>query len=163
MAKRYLDSQRHDETGVGTVTKTTFIREVTALYRGARRAVAKMDAPEVAAAFIRKVLPDNSREHFIALYLDGGHKVIAFSVVATGTANACHIHPRELFQRAFLTGAVAIVVGHNHPSGQLEPSTEDRKLTTQLNDAGKLLGVKLLDHVIVTDDGFYSFVQTTGL
>lgn len=136
---------------------STFVREVTAVYRGARRAVSKIKEPKCSADFIRKILPDNSREHFVALYLDGAHKVVAFSVVSTGTANFCHLHPREIFQRAILAGAVAIIVGHNHPSGDVTPSGDDRKVTACLSDAGKLLGIRLLDHVIVVEDGFHSF------
>ena len=102
-----------DGIGGNIATKTTFVREVTAVYRGARRATVEMGTPEGAADFIRKVLPDNSREHFVALYLDAGHKVMAFSVIATGTANSCPVHPREVFQMGFLTGAIAIIVGHN--------------------------------------------------
>src|SRR5207249_165510 len=82
-------------------------------YRGARRATTRIAEPKAAADFIRRVLPDNSREHFVALFLDGGHKIIAFSMIATGTANSCPVHPREVFQNAILTGAVAIIVGHN--------------------------------------------------
>lgn len=160
MDKRYLICEEHDGTPVDTATTTTFVREVTAVYRGARRVVDKMEGPKTVAAFLRKILPDNSREHFMALYLDGGHKVIAFSVVSTGTANSCHVHPREIFQRAYLVGAVSIIVGHNHPSGEVEPSPEDRKLTTHLAEVAKILGVKLLDHVIVTDDAFSSFSDT---
>ena len=136
---------------------STFVREVTAVYRGARRATTKIKEPKCSADFIRKILPDNSREHFVALYLDGAHKVVAFSVVSTGTANSCHVHPREVFQGAILAGAVAIIVGHNHPSGDMTPSGDDRKVTACLSDAGKLLGIRLLDHVIVVEDGFHSF------
>jgi DNA repair protein RadC len=161
MDKRYWICEQPEGTPKDTATTTTFVREVTAVYRGARRAVDKMESPESVAAFLRKILPDNSREHFMALYLDGGHKVIAFSVVSTGTANSCHVHPREIFQRAYLTGAVSIIVGHNHPSGQVEPSQEDRKITNQLADVAKILGIKLLDHVIVTDSAFYSLSTGT--
>ena len=160
MTKRYFTLE---QPVVGETPTTTFVREVTAVYRGTRKAVEKMDSPEGVAEFLRRVLPDNSREHFMALYLDGANKVIAFSVVSTGTANTCHIHPREIFQRAYLTGAVSIIVGHNHPSGQIQPSHEDRTLTTRLVEIAKLLGIKILDHVIVTDDDFYSFSKTDEL
>lgn len=164
MDKRYLigEQSQESEGPEGTTTVTTFVREVTAVYRGARRAVEKMSGPDTFAAFFRKVLPDNSREHFMALYLDGAHKVIAYSIVSTGSANACHVHPREIFQRAYLTGAVSIVVGHNHPSGQLDPSQEDRKLTGRLAEVAEILGIRLLDHVIVTDSAFYALSSERG-
>jgi DNA repair protein RadC len=138
-------------------SNTTFVREVSVNYRGRRRASIKIDGPESAAEFIRKVLPDNSREHFITLHLDGGHNIAAFSVTATGTANSCLSHPREVFQTAILVGAVSIIVGHNHPSGGTDPSVEDRRVTNRLKEAGSLLGIEVLDHVIVTEDSFYAF------
>jgi DNA repair protein RadC len=97
----------------------------------------------------------------VALYLDGAHTIIAYSVVFTGTANSCQVHAREIFQCAVLVGAVAVVVGHNHPSGEVSPSSEDLKVTKQLQDAGGLLGIKVLDHVIVTDLCFHSFTEGT--
>lgn len=147
------------ESGIDPI-KTTFVREVTAIYRGARKAVDQITQPRHAATLIQKVLPDNSREHFVALYLDGASKVIAFSVVATGTANSCPVHPREIFQRAILAGAVSLIIGHNHPSGALTPSEEDRKLTRRLKEIGELLGIKLLDHVIVGESAFHAFSES---
>ena len=135
---------------------TTFVREVTARYRGPRRRIHRISEPKDAADFIRKVLPDNVREHFIVLYLDGAHKVSAYSVVATGSANACPIHPREVFQIAVLVGAVALVAAHNHPSNDVSPSEADRKITRSLKNAGDILGIKLLDHLVIGEIGFHS-------
>lgn len=140
-------------------TQTVFVREVSAQYTGRRQPVIKISGPCDAGAFIRSVLPDNSREHFISLHLDGAHQVIAYSITGTGGANYCHIHPREIFQTAMLAGAVAVVVGHNHPSNNAKPSKEDRTLTVRLKEIGDLIGVRLLDHVVVTDDSFYSLTE----
>lgn len=136
---------------------THHIREVVAQYRGPRRASRIIREPDDAAEFVRGVLPDNAREHFIALYLDGSHQVIAFTVISTGTANSCPVHPREIFQNAVLAGAVAVIVSHNHPSGHVIPSLQDKLVTEQLKNAGSVLGIKVLDHVIVSDDAFHSF------
>lgn len=144
-------------------TRTTFVREVSAQYTGRRQPVVKVASPCDAGAFIRSVLPDNSREHFISLYLDGAHQVIAYSVAGTGGANFCHIHPREIFQTAMLAGAVAVVVGHNHPSNNVQPSKEDRALTNRLKEIGDLIGVRLLDHVVVTEDSLYSLTENTEM
>ena len=95
------------------------------------------------------VLLDNSREQFIALYLDAAHHVASYSIVSVGTANQATIHAREVFQRAILAGAIAIIVAHNHPSDNVEPSNDDIAVTNRLKDAGTLLGITLLDHVIV--------------
>lgn len=138
----------------------SFVREVSATYRGPRRAKVKITGPACSAEFIRRVLPDNSREHFVTLYLDGANQVVAFSVTASGTASSCPVHPREVFQSAFLIGAIAVVVGHNHPSGLVTPSEEDKKIIQHLADSGAFLGLKVLDHVILSDDAFYSFVES---
>jgi DNA repair protein RadC len=129
----------------------TFIREVRATYHRTDTPMATISGPADATAFIRSVLLDNSREHFIALYLDGAHQIACYSIVAIGTANQCPIHPREIFQRAILSGAVAVIVAHNHPSGSLTPSHEDIKLTKRLKEAGELLGISVLDHLIISD------------
>ena len=129
-----LSEQSLPESAEATASREaiTFVREVCINYRGARRATTKIACAGDIAAFIRKVLPDNSREHFVALYLDRAHQVIAFSVVATGTATSCLVHTREVFQSAIHVGAVAVVAGHNHPSGNVKPSEEDRVVTRTL-------------------------------
>ena len=139
------------------------VREVVVNYRGRRRDSFLIDSPVVSAHHIRGLLPDNSREHFVALYLDSANKVIGFAVVATGTATTCLAHPREVFQRAVLLGAVSLVIGHNHPSGSPSPSTEDDKVTRVMKEGGGILGIKLLDHVIVTATQHYSFSEAGAL
>lgn len=159
MVSRYPQLIDQTEPTLALRTQTTFVREVTAVYRGPRRTSGHISGPQSAAEFIRKILPDNSREHFVALYLDGEHKVIAFSVVSTGSANLCQVHPREVFQMALLSGAISIIVAHNHPSGSLKPSPEDHRITTSLKEAGELLRVKILDHVIVGETSHFSFSE----
>lgn len=139
----------------------SLIREVSANYRKTGIHRFKISGPEDAARMVAQVLPDNSREHFITLHLDAAHQVIAYSVTATGTATSCPVHPREVFQIAFLVGAVAVIVGHNHPSGEAAPSAEDETATRKLTEAGDFLCMKVLDHVIVADGHFYSFTSRT--
>lgn len=127
-----------------------YVREVTARYIGPRRKGLKIREPYDAADFMRHMLRDEAREHFFALYLDGAHQVISFSLVSIGTATSATAGVREVFQPAVLLGAVALVVGHNHPSGELTPSAEDIAVTKRLKEAGDLLGIKLLDHVLFT-------------
>ena len=140
-----------------------YVREVRINYHGPKRKVFKgIKEAKDAAEIIKKLLPDNSREHFIGLYLNGAHEMIAYSIIATGVANSCPVHAREVYQPAIISVAVAILVGHNHPSGQCFPSSADRIVTKMLRDAGDLLNIKLLDHVIVTDDSHYSFMTEEG-
>ena len=129
----------------------TFIREVRANYQQTASMFFTIKGPNDVADFVRSVLTDNSREHCVALYLDGAHQVVSYSIISIGTANMAVVHPREVFQRAILAGAISIIIAHNHPSGVLTPSDEDHKVTKRLKDAGEILGIKLLDHLIVTD------------
>lgn len=141
-----------------------YVREVRINYHGPKRKILKgIKEPAEAAELVRKLLPDNSREHLIGLYLNGAHEVIAYSVIATGIANSCPVHPREVYQAAILSGAVSILVAHNHPSSNCTPSREDRAVTKMLKSAGDLLNIKLLDHIIVTEENHYSFVTEEGL
>jgi DNA repair protein RadC len=102
------------------------------------------------------VVGGDAREHFVVLMLDARHRPIAYQVVSIGTATASLVHPREVFQAAVSIGAVAIIVAHNHPSGDPSPSREDREVTERLNRAGGVLGIRLLDSVVVADSGFHS-------
>ena len=134
----------------------TVLREVRVNYIPAVAAKFLVRQPCGVAEFVRSILTDNSREHFVALYLDGNHAVVAHSIVAIGCANMVSVHPREIFQRALLVGAVSLLISHNHPSDSLVPSTDDLQMTTKLNDCAKLLGLKLLDHVIVGTERYSS-------
>ncbi len=97
------------------------------------------------------------REHFIAITLDGASRVINTHIISIGTLNQSLVHPREVFYPAIQDKAAAIIIAHNHPSGQLSPSRADRQITTRLKDAGKLIGIDILDHIILTAEGYYSF------
>jgi len=98
-------------------------------------------------------------ERFIVITLNGGHQVIATRIVSMGLVNRTIVHPREVFWNAIKDNAVGIVVAHNHPSGNLDPSQEDLDITRRLSEAGSILGISLLDHVIFHKKGFYSFVE----
>jgi DNA repair protein RadC len=100
-----------------------------------------------------KKLMKSDRERFVCFYLDGRNRAIAHQTISTGTLNACLVHPREVFKTAILKNACSIAVVHNHPSGELAPSEADVLLTERLKDAGKLLGIELIDHIIVNPAG----------
>jgi len=108
---------------------------------------------------MRRVVRDDAREHFVALYLDTRHKPVAHQVVSVGTASASLVHPREVFQPAILVGSSAIIVAHNHPSGDATLSPEDREVTRRLAQAGALLGVPLLDSLVWTRHGGFVSVR----
>jgi len=100
---------------------------------------------------------DQDKEHFYVMHLDVKNHVKLVELVSLGTLNASLVHPRETFRRAIIAGSASIIVAHNHPSGEVEPSDEDTKTTKLLFEAGTLLGITLFDHVIFANDMFFSF------
>jgi len=102
---------------------------------------------------------DQKKEHFVVFYLDTRNQEIKREIISIGCLNANLVHPREVFEPAVKNLAASVIVAHNHPSGNLEPSQEDIDLTKRLAGAGKLLGIELLDHVIVSKEGFSSFKE----
>lgn len=103
-----------------------------------------------------------SKEHLRGIYLNAHYKVIHSEIISIGTVDANIIHPREVFKPALSYSAVALILVHNHPSGELTPSKADIEVTNQIVQAGKLLGVHLIDHVIVTKDSFISVPINQG-
>ncbi len=97
------------------------------------------------------------KEYFIAITLDGASRVIGTHIISIGTLNQSLVHPREVFYPAIQDRAAAIIIAHNHPSGQIFPSRADKQVTTRLKDAGKLIGIDIVDHIILAPDGYYSF------
>lgn len=95
---------------------------------------------------------ESKREHFVAFYLDTQGRVIERQIISIGTLDASLVHPREVFEPAVSLRAASIIVAHNHPSGNLEPSREDVEITKQLVEAGKILDIQIIDHVIVTNE-----------
>lgn len=117
-----------------------------------------------AAGAIRPAFPKRSlgiQECFVVLSLDAKHIPIGRPVmIAMGTVNAVEVHPRDVFRQAVKKNASAVIVAHNHPSGNLEPSSNDMDLTQRLTKAGEILGIPLLDHIVVSaSDKFVSFAD----
>jgi len=119
------------------------------------------DAREVYNAFKAHFDPLD-REQFVVLLLDGKNHVLGFNVVSVGSLTAALVHAREVFKPAILGNAAAIILVHNHPSGDPEPSAEDQALTARLKQAGELLGIRVLDHVVIGDDGRHVSMAETG-
>ena len=106
-----------------------------------------------------KSFRNKKKEHFCIFFLDTQNQITDKEIVSIGTLNASLIHPRETFRTAILKNCCSIIVAHNHPSGSLEPSAEDLAVTKRLVEAGKLLGIEVLDHVIVTADSYTSLKE----
>lgn len=120
-----------------------------------------LKTPSDAVPALRSAMPENTdREHFMVATLDTRNRVIGINLVSTGSINSSLVHPREVFKLAVLQNAVAVIVCHNHPSGDPSPSREDFELTKRLRSAGHVLGIELLDHIVLGDgDSYYSFQE----
>lgn len=104
-------------------------------------------------------MADRPQEYFFTLSLNGAHEHIKTRQVSQGLVNRTMVHPREVFAGPLQDRSAAIVVAHNHPSGNLEPSREDRDITKRLKDAGEILGIPVLDHIVFSSKGYFSFLE----
>jgi DNA repair protein RadC len=121
----------------------------------------KINSPEQAYNAIKTItnVQEEAQEVFGVLILNTKHKIVAVHEVSRGTLNSSIVHPREVFKPAVLHNAAAIICFHNHPSGDTEPSKDDIELTKRLIEAGKIMGIEILDHIIVGDDRYVSLKE----
>lgn len=115
------------------------------------------------ADFLMPRLRYAAREQFVAVLLNSKNRVIATEIISEGTLTGSVVHAREVFTPALLHHAAAVIVAHNHPSGDPQPSCEDREVTAMLVESGKVLGIPLLDHLIIGDGAYYSFQEYGAL
>lgn len=106
-----------------------------------------------------KFLITETKEHFWAVHLDSKNKMLCLDQISIGSLNASIVHPREVFKSVMISSAAAMLLVHNHPSGNPEPSSEDYEITRRLNEAADMLGIRLLDHVIIGDGAYVSFAD----
>jgi DNA repair protein RadC len=132
--------------------KLITFREVELRYITPEEGLETVDGPAAAVAWVGQRIADATREHFVAVYLDAGSRVIGYQIVAIGTACDLQVTAREVFQPAIALGAVSLFVAHNHPSGEAHPSEHDLSATAHLYEAGELLGVELLDSLIFSGE-----------
>ena len=104
-------------------------------------------------------LREKTREHLMAIYLNARNELLFRKHVFTGTLNASLIHPREIFNEALKQNAASVILAHNHPSGDAEPSQDDLEITKRLIEAGKIMGIDVLDHIIITKNKTFSFKE----
>lgn len=102
---------------------------------------------------------DNFQEQFFSVYLDARKRIISSKLLFVGTVNHSLVHPRDVFKEAYVVNASFLICVHNHPSGDVNPSLDDERLTKRLLDVGNILGIKLIDHVIVSEKSYYSFLE----
>jgi DNA repair protein RadC len=117
---------------------------------------AELNSPTDVGEHLRKILNkedelSREREHFWVIILNTKNRVKLVELVSIGTINYAVVHPREVFRRAILNGATSLIVGHNHPSGDCKPSSDDIALIKKLRETGSIIGIEVLDHVIIGD------------
>ena len=155
----------HDITnidGIGTAKAAS----IAAAFEFVRRRI----KPEgLKIKFPADVLPliqhyaDRKQEHFLSISINGANEIMNVRVVSIGLVNKSHVHPREVFADVISERASAVIVAHNHPQGELKPSEEDIKITKQLKETAKILGLSLLDHIIFNPKGYYSFAEQDAI
>ena len=147
------------------LTKKISIREIQTVMK---MVVLREDAPSwvskrfTAPAQIFELFRDlynETKEHFVTLHLDGKNKILCKDPVSIGSLNQSIVHPREVFKTALLSNAAAIILVHNHPSGDPSASKQDIAITNRLKEAGEIMGVNVLDHIIIGDGTYFSFVE----
>ena len=132
-----------------------------ALELGRRRSHKKPRSITSPEDIYREIRHYSSREQesLVVVLLNGAHEAIGTFVATIGLLNKTIVHPREVFAPAISKRAAAVAIAHNHPSGNIEPSNDDKEVTVRLNEAGQILGIKLLDHIVFSYDRFYSFLE----
>jgi len=128
-------------------------------YAEAMRAGPPLDSPQATREFLIRQLRDTPHELFCCLHLDNRHRLIAFDELFRGTIDGASVHPREVVKQALARNAAAVILAHNHPSGVAEPSHADELITRRLREALQLVDIRVLDHLIVADNGCLSFAE----
>ncbi len=133
------------------------VKERSALYEG-RNISSPQDAIRLVNDFIEGI-EFLDKEVFVGIYLNTKNEPTAFEKISTGSLNATIVHPREVFKTAILTNSNSMIFLHNHPSGDPTPSLEDKNITERLKEAGELLGIRVLDHIVIGNGKHYSFKE----
>jgi len=139
--------------------------QILSAFELARRHLLKETVKITGARDVLPLLSDvagKQQEYFVCISLNGANEVIEKRIVTVGLLDKSQVHPREVFADVIADRAAAVILAHNHPSGELKPSNSDLKIHEQLTEAGRILGMRILDHVIVSKKGYYSF-QEAGL
>mgnify|MGYP001574948314 FL=1 len=118
-----------------------------------------VENPQSVVKALQAKIKDKAKEHFKLILLNTRNKIIGISTVSIGTLDSSLVHPREVFKEAIAHNAYSVMLAHNHPSGDPEPSEDDITITRRLIEAGKILGIEVTDHIIISKNGFFSFKE----
>ena len=145
--------------GVGDAKATLILAAIEFARRRIKPEGAKIETPADLLPHVRHYA-DRKQEHFLCASINGANEMLNIRVVSVGLIDRTPVHPREVFADALTDRASAIIVAHNHPSGGLEPSPHDIEVTSQLKEAGAVIGIGLLDHIIFNRSDYYSFLES---
>lgn len=141
------------------IVSLKMVKEASVLYENR-----KVASPNDAVDLIKDFLQESDREKCILICLDTKNQPTFLTTISIGSLNSSIIHPREVFKLAIMSNSASIIMAHNHPSGDPNPSKEDMGITKRLVEAGEILGIKIIDHIIVGDgDRYYSFKENDHL
>lgn len=143
---------------------SSMVREVIVQYKAMDTEKIQVTDPYNVSMFIQRTIGNDCRENFILLCIDNKNTIVGYSLISIGTVSEAVVHPREVFIPAIMTKASGVIVAHNHPSGTMEPSRQDIETTKRLVEAGKILGIPVVDHIIVgfnnnTMERYYSLKE----
>lgn len=136
------------------VVSIKMVKESSILYD-----IRRIEAPKDAVELGKRFLEESDREQLLVCCLDVKNQPTALNVVSVGNLNTSVVHPREVFKPAILSNSASIILFHNHPSGDPTPSNEDKLITERLRESGEILGIKLIDHIIIGDNSYYSLKE----
>jgi DNA repair protein RadC len=140
-----------DDNGIYTVS--------TVRRRKRRMLPTPIKRPQDVYNLVKPLVADADQEHFYCLYLNTRNRLLAVELISVGSLNASIVHPREVFRPALMLAAGSLIVAHNHPSGETDPSEDDLAITRRLREVGEVLGITMLDHIIVANGSWTSLKE----
>mgnify|MGYP003111831206 FL=1 len=152
----FVKSEKGLYQAFGPITPEAIVRTAAAILQESLVRGDALTNPEDAARFLQMALANEKNEHFAVLFLNNKHQVLSFERLFFGTVDGTTVHPRVVVQKALEYNAASVILAHNHPSGHSEPSQADRDVTDLLVKALKLIDVRVLDHLIVSQSGWES-------
>ena len=158
--KKFIHGQQDSPTKIlrMKVMRPVYSKEVIREDMPAYMATDRFTSPQQVFEMFRDLILE-TKEHFLSLHLDGKNRIICLDRVSVGSLNQSVVHVREVLKSALISSAAAILLIHNHPSGDPNPSNEDLVITRRLKEAGELIGIPVLDHIIIGEGQYVSFVE----
>lgn len=157
--KKAKDEKKTMTRLVDDLLRPSLIKDEVLVNESSRIKSEAITSPEILYSILKAKITDYFKEHFIVCCLDVRNRLISSDIISIGTLTSSLVHPREVFETAIKRHSAQIIIAHNHPSGEPEPSEDDIKITKRLLEVSKYIGIELIDHLIITETSFISFKQ----